>query len=289
MEIPIIISIKSGIPNFSYKTCPPVDYDVAFSTTFLASWELGVLPLPWRSQPSMVVVCGFVASQWIAKGKICWRFSGTKNVFFFRKWWILWMILGSNISKFSNSCIGVEFLLDGRLHFADWSVFFIPMSRSRVVQMKSNSRWYCWWFRKPASTSWYVVYPIICRVFTSQMVQDFWTINSTSHVPSGVSIEMFCCLCCRSYGRVANVHIPNEPLTRCHKGYAFAATSGLIIKYIEIFNTYENEASGTITPCLIYPHWHFWPYHPFLWCHSSARPGGGEMMFAKLCVTVVTK
>ena len=29
----------------------------------------------------------------------------------------------------------------------------------------------------------------------------------------------------RSYGRVANVHIPNEPLTRCHKGYAFAATS----------------------------------------------------------------
>lgn len=25
----------------------------------------------------------------------------------------------------------------------------------------------------------------------------------------------------RSYGRVANVHIPNEPLTRCHKGYAF--------------------------------------------------------------------
>lgn len=25
----------------------------------------------------------------------------------------------------------------------------------------------------------------------------------------------------RSYGRVADVHIPNEPLTRCHKGYAF--------------------------------------------------------------------
>ena len=37
---------------------------------------------------------------------------------------------------------------------------------------------YCWWFRNPANQLRLVVCPIIYRFYTSQMVQDFWTINS---------------------------------------------------------------------------------------------------------------
>ena len=41
--------------------------------------------------------------------------------------------------------------------------------------------WYCWCFRNPANQLRLVVYPIIyCTGFyTSQVVQDFWTINSS--------------------------------------------------------------------------------------------------------------
>lgn len=117
---------------------------------------------------------------------------------------------------------------------------------------------------------------------------------------------MFCCLC-RSYGRVANVHIPNEPLTRCHKGYAFAATSGPVIRYIEISNTYENEASQTITPCLIYPQfsqfcmslgrwndvctiylWQLWPYDPLVTGYverTGFRQGDDDNLFGSAGVT----
>lgn len=63
--------------------------------------------LPWRSQPSMVVVCGFVAFQWIAKEKICWRFSGTKNAFFSKNVDFL-DDFGFQHFETSNSCIGVS-------------------------------------------------------------------------------------------------------------------------------------------------------------------------------------
>ena len=62
------------------------------------------------------------------------------------------------------------------IRWCAFGVFFYHLRNARQFRFH-----YCWWFRNPANQLRLVVYPIICRVFSTiqkVVVWDFWTISS---------------------------------------------------------------------------------------------------------------
>ena len=180
----------SGIENHKSETCSLQWPVVALRSTWI-EWldtrrsDGGWLKIHQPIQRFPGTCCHQVLARSV-HGRTIWQTSYAQNIQYHENMWnmvdrihiiiILLLLLLIIIINHKMILLMDWWFLLSSVSFALWHFLCCHFSRSLRSKLKSKSWTYCWW--KKSCISWYGKYPIIYRVYASQVVSRISSINS---------------------------------------------------------------------------------------------------------------